>query len=85
MTHFTADILYLFPPSSQIKKTSSSNHIAPIQHLAKTIAWPLLSDEKAFQVLSPFQHYCFFASFIVAHIVLLLSFSRSLLLSCLVL
>jgi hypothetical protein len=54
MTHFTADILYLFPPSSQIKKTSSSNHIAPIQHLAKTIAWPLLSDEKAFQVLYPF-------------------------------
>lgn len=54
VTHFTADVLFLFPPtprSFQADVESSSSITSPIQYISKTVAWPILSEEKCFQVL----------------------------------
>ncbi len=61
LTHFTADVLYLLPPSSSVTSSSSSGirSIAPIQYISKTLAWQLLGDDAAFQDLFDISLLCF--------------------------
>jgi hypothetical protein len=50
MTQFTADILYLFPPSQQLGTATGNPTMAPIQYISKTPAWLLFNEEICFQV-----------------------------------
>jgi hypothetical protein len=56
VTHFTADALFLFPPTTrslQADLETLNSASSPIQYISKTAAWPILSEEKCFQVGIP--------------------------------